>query len=540
MTSSSALDAGRAAAAERRWADAYERLARVDATEGLAASDLELLATVAILRGEPPASIDAWSRAYEAHLTAGDTAGAARSAGWLSLQLIELGDFTNSVLWAARAMRIVDAMDEPGALAGFVRLAPSVAQLGSGNPAEAVHRFEEVLAIAERYDDRELAAFTMIGLGKSLIEVGEIAQGFDCFDRCMAAVAAGEVPPIPAGVIACSAISDAFMAFDLERAAAWTTVLDRWCREQPELVTFSGQCRALEAMLLLIHGAWAEASTAVELALSRFRAGDYRAVWGAPYQLAELGRLRGAFHSAEESYRRAGESGWEPQPGLALLHLAVGRTQRAQDEIRRSVAGVDPFTRRYLLPAVVEIEVAAGDLDAARRAVDELREAGRSTPTPMLAATVAAAEARLLLAEGDARTALEPARTAAESWGGLGASYEAARSRVLVGRALRSIGEAAAAQAEFDAARAVFLALRADPAVAELAGLTGDRPAGALTAREVEVLRLVSTGLTNRAIGARLSLSEKTVARHLSNIFGKLGLSTRAAATAYAYENGLV
>jgi DNA-binding NarL/FixJ family response regulator len=278
----------------------------------------------------------------------------------------------------------------------------------------------------------------------------------------------------------------------------------------------------------------------VELALSRFRAGDYRAVYGAPYQFAELGRLRGAFHSAEESYRRAGESGWEPQPGLSLLHLAVGRTQRAQDEIRRSVAGADPFTRRFLLPAVVEIEVAAGDLDAARRAVDELREASLSTPTPMLLATVAAAEARTLLAAGEGRSALEPARTAVEAWRSLGVPYEAARSRVLVGRALRSIGEAAPAQAEFDAARKVFLELGADPALAELAGDTGEHRPGALTDRELEVLRLVSTGLTNRAIGARLALSEKTVARHLSNIFGKLGLSTRAAATAYAYENGLV
>ena len=540
MTSSSELDAGRTAAADRRWADAYERLARIDATDGLAASDLELLATVALLRGEPPASIDAWSRAYAGHLASDDTPGAARSAGWLALQLIELGDFTNSVLWAARAMRVANAMAEPGSLAGFVRLAPAVGQLGSGNPTEAVHRFEEVVAIAERHGDHELAAFTMIGLGKSLIEVGEIAEGFACFDRCMDAVAAGEVPPVAAGVISCSAISDALMAFDLERAAAWTSVLDRWCREQPELITFSGQCRALESMLLVIHGAWAEASTAVELALSRFRAGDYRAVYGAPYQLAELSRLRGAFHSAEESYRRAGESGWEPQPGLSLLHLAAGRTQRAQDEIRRSVAGVDPFTRRFLLPAVVEIEVAAGDLDLARRAVDELREASRSTPTPMLAATVAAAEARVLLAEGDARRALEPARAAVDAWSALAAPYEAARSRVLVGHALRSIGEAAAADAEFDAARGVFLALGADPAVAELANLRGDRRSGGLTARELEVLRLVSTGLTNRAIGARLSLSEKTVARHLSNIFGKLGLSTRAAATAYAYENGLV
>ena len=158
----------------------------------------------------------------------------------------------------------------------------------------------------------------------------------------------------------------------------------------------------------------------------------------------------------------------------------------------------------------------------------------------MLAATVAAAEARVLLAEGDARRALDRARAAVDAWSALAAPYEAARSRVLVGRALRAIGEAAAADAEFDAARGVFLALGADPAVAELAELTGERRSGGLTARELEVLRLVSTGLTNRAIGARLSLSEKTVARHLSNIFGKLGLSTRAAATAYAYENGLV
>ena len=317
-------------------------------------------------------------------------------------------------------------------------------------------------------------------------------------------------------------------------------MLDRWCRDQPELITFSGQRHALAAGLLLIRGAWAEASTAAELALSRFRAGDYRAVYGAPYQLAELGRLRGAFHSAEESYRRAGESGWEPQPGLALLHLAAGRTQRAQDEIRRSAAGADPFTRRFLMPAVVEIEVAAGDVEAARRAVDELREAGRSTPTPMLAATVAAAEARMLLAAGDPSAALGAARDATGAWQALGAPYERARSMVTAGRALSELGDREAALAEFRGAREVFVALGADPALAELADLMGDRRAGVLTAREVEVLRLVSTGLTNRAIGARLSLSEKTVARHLSNIFGKLGLSTRAAATAYAYENGLV
>ncbi len=540
MNSSSDLDAGRAAVADRRWADAWELLARVDASEQLGGSDLELLATAALLRGEAQASIEALSRAYAAHLSAGDTAGAARSAGWLALNLIEQGDFTNSVLWAARAMRIVNAMPEPGALAGFVRMAPAVGQLGSGNNAEAVHAFEEVLAIAEREADRELATLARLGLGKSLIESGAVSEGLGRLDQAMTSIAAGDVAPLPTGVIVCGAVSDAILAFDLDRAAAWTGVLGRWCIEQPQLIAFSGQYRALEAGLLLVRGAWTEASAAVELALSRFRAGDYRAIWGAPYQHAELSRLRGAFHSAEESYRRAGESGWEPQPGLSLLHLALGRARRAQDEIRRSAAGADPLTRRYLLPAVAEVEIAAGDHDAARRAVEELRDASGTSATPMLDATIAATDARVLLAEGRTADALDAARTAVRGWDLVGAPYEAARSRVLAGRALHTIGEGEAAREEFDAARTVFLALGAEPAVAELAGVMGDRRAGALTGRELEVLRLVSTGLTNRGIGERLSLSEKTVARHLANIFAKLGITSRAAATAYAYENGLV
>ena len=540
MISSTELDAGRTAAADRRWADALEMLARVDAREGLEASDLELLAVAALLRGEPRASVEALTRAYSSHLGAGDSAGAARSAGWLALNLIEQGDFTNSVMWAARAMRIEGAMTDPGALSGFVRLAPAVGQLGSGNAAEAAHSFSEILEIAKRAGDGELAAITRLGLGKSLLEAGSPAEGFDCLDAAMAAVAAGEVPPLPTGVISCAAISDALLAFDVGRAAAWTAVLDRWCSEQPQLIAFSGQCRALEAALLVIRGAWAEASTAVDLAMSRFRAGDYRAIWGAPYQLAELARLRGAFHSAEESYRGAGESGWEPQPGLSLLHLALRRTGRAQEEIRRSIAGVDPVTRRFLLPAVIEIEVAAGDVEAARRALEELRDPASAPDTPMLHASVSTAEARVLLAEGGAAAALTAARAGALEWDAVGAPYEAARSRVLAGRALHALDDNPAAQVEFEAARAVFLALGAEPALAELADLTGGRRSGALTARELEVLRLVSTGLTNRGIGAKLALSEKTVARHLANIFAKLGISTRAAATAYAYENGLV
>ena len=262
----------------------------------------------------------------------------------------------------------------------------------------------------------------------------------------------------------------------------------------------------------------------------------------ANYQLAELHRLRGDLRRSEDHYRRAAQSGWEPQPGLALVLVAEGDPDAAQAMIRRSVAAAGEATRRRLLPAVVEIEIAAGDVAAARRAADDLDRLRRSTsrPTTLLVAVAAAADARVLLAEGDAPSALEAAERARSTWSALNAPYEEAQCRVLLGRAHAALTDPDAASAQYESARAVFLSLGARPALTALTELTGGRTAGVLTAREVEVLRLVSTGLTNRAIGTRLSLSEKTVARHLSNIFAKLGLSSRAAATAYAYENGLI
>ena len=161
-------------------------------------------------------------------------------------------------------------------------------------------------------------------------------------------------------------------------------------------------------------------------------------------------------------------------------------------------------------------------------------------PTPMLVAVAGLGDARVLLAEGDAAGAREAVKAAHSAWAALDAPYEAARCRVVGGRIHRELGESDAASAELAAARAAFLELGARSGLAELNMLTGEQPPGTLTDREVEVLRLVSTGLTNRGVATRLSLSEKTVARHLSNIFGKLGLSSRAAATAYAYENGLI
>lgn len=540
MTPSTALDLGRIAVADSRWADAFEQLSRADSTDGLAAADLELLATTAFLRGDGPAGVDVFTRAHAIYASADDRVGATRTAAWIALVLMDLGDVFRSRSWASRGIRLADDLAEPGSLRGLARIVPALSELMTGDAAEALRRFEEISAIARRSEDRELSAIGSFGSGLSLVAAGASGDGLAAFDEALRLVHTGGVSPIAAGIISCSMIGTARMAFDLARATMWTSGVEHWCQRQPGLVAFTGWCQAHRSALLLLHGAWTEASAAAELAEARYLAGDHGAAWGAAYQRAELERLRGEFRAAEQHYRRAGETHWDAQPGLALLHLAEGRPPLAQFEIRRSQAGADEGTRRHLLPAAVDIEVANGDLAAARRAAEALDLLGRSTSTPMLAAVAAFADGRVLLAEGDATRAVPRLRASASAWRELGAPYEAARCRVLIGRALRELGEEEAAAVEFDAAFEVFLELGAAPALAELARIVGDRRQSRLTAREVEVLRLVSTGLTNRGIASRLSLSEKTVARHLSNIFGKLGLSSRAAATAYAYEHGLV
>lgn len=316
--------------------------------------------------------------------------------------------------------------------------------------------------------------------------------------------------------------------------------LDHWCKARPDMVMFSGQCQAHRAELYLLHGAWTDALEAAKAAQERYRRGDRNAVYGAWYQQAEIQRLRGELDAAEDSYRRAGQGGFEPQPGLALLRLAQGRTQLAQTIIRRADGLADPATRRLLLPGVVEIELAAGDVTAARHAADQLAELAATAAMPMMQAIADQADSAVLLKEGDAGGALGKARRAWRVWRELDAPYEAARCRVLAALACRALGDEDSALMELAAARDVFAELGAAPALAETNVLSRTEVDGPLTPRELEVLRLVAAGKTNRVVAAELYISEKTVARHISNIFTKLGLSSRAAATAYAYEHGLV
>jgi len=543
MSTSGALERARSAVAEHRWREACDLFSAVRAThrEDLSGADLELLAAASLLRGQQAAAVEAMTRAHDLYLAHDDTVGAARTAGWLALELLELGDLPLSGTWIARGLRLVARLDESDSVGARVALVPAaLTGLFVGNFDEAIKQFEQIMAIARRTGDRELAAHAAFGRGKCLTTVGRTVEGIASLDEAMAAVSAGDVSPTWTCVFYRVVLDVAHEGFDLERAQRWTSAFREWCRRQPELVAYSGQSHAYRAQLLLLQGEWAEASAAATRAAECLRAGDFTAQYVANYQLAELHRLRGEYRAADDHYRRAAESGWDPQPGLALLRIAEGESGVAQTMIRHAFAGADEGTHRRLLPAVVEIELAAGDIDSARRAADELKALRRSAPTPMLVAVAEFADARVLLAEGDAARAREVVEAARSAWSALDAPFEVARCRVVKGRILRELDESDLASAEFDAARTAFLELGARPGLDELAVLSGERPTGTLTAREVQILRLVSTGLTNRGIAGRLSLSEKTVARHLSNIFGKLGLSSRAAATAYAYENGLI
>jgi DNA-binding CsgD family transcriptional regulator len=383
-----------------------------------------------------------------------------------------------------------------------------------------------------------------LGRGQALIRLERPKEGIALLDDAMVGVLADEVSPTIAGIVYCAVIDACHSLFDLRRAGEWSEALTSWCASQPDLVPFRGQCRVHRAEMMRLRGDWSDALDEVERAAAVTpRVRGQAVLAAAEYQKAELHRLRGETADAESAYRRASELGRDPQPGLALLRLAQKQAGDAAATIRRVVDGThEHIPRAALLAAYVEILLAVDDVDAASAGAAELAGVAAELDAPFLHATAAHCNGAILLARGDPRGALVELRRAATAWRDVDAPYETARTRVLIGLACGLVGDRDTAALEMDAARRTFDRLGAAPDLQrldELAG-AGERPAtGGLTGREVEVLQLVATGRTNREIADALVISEKTVARHVANIFVKLGVSTRAAATAYAYRRGL-
>jgi DNA-binding CsgD family transcriptional regulator len=536
------LKRGRAAYGRRAWKSAHESLSRADRTAPLAAEDLELLATSAYMLGRDNEYLSVLERAHHAFVEAGQTHRAFRCAFWVGINYALRGEMGPAGGWLGRAHGIVG--EEESVERGYL-LVPLVFQHEArGDFAAAAAVAADAAALAKRFGDTEGQALTLQTHGYMLIKAGRVREGLPLLDEAMATIAGGNVSPIATGIVYCGVILACQEAYEVRRAQEWTAVLTRWCEKQPDLVAFTGRCLVHRAEILQLRGDWSDALEEARRAGERLAQSFNRAAAAqAFYRQGELHRLRGEFEPAETAYREASRFGWEPQPGMALLRLAQGRRGAAAATIRRALdETTQPLRRANLLPAHIEIMLAVGHVEEARAGCRELEEIAAPYESALLAALVAHARGAVELAAGDARSALVSLRQAGETWRELDAPYDAARARLLVAEACRALGDDDTMALELEAARDAFAQLGAAPDLAQLRsaprGATGR--AYGLTPRQVEVLRLVAAGKSNREIAASLVISEHTVARHVQNIFATLGVSSRTAASAFAFEHDLV
>jgi DNA-binding CsgD family transcriptional regulator len=536
------LELGRESYARSAWAAAYESLARADGLEPLRPEDLVLFGISAYMLGHEDEWMRILERACHEYEESGELRPAARCAFWIGINLALRGEMGPATGWLGRAQRLLEPEGDC-VERGYMLLPVVFEHEATGDYEGAFATAAAAAEIGERFGDKDLFALAVNTQGEVLVRGGRIREGLGLLDEAMVAATTGELSPIVTGIVYCGVILACEEVYDLRRAREWTAVLTRWCQQQPDLLAFTGRCLVHRAQLMQLQGAWPDALEEAERANRRFEKSMNQAAAGkARYLQGEVYRLRGEFTEAEEAYGNASLLGLEPQPGLALLRLAQGNADAAAAAIRRVVGETaDGLRRASLLPAYVEILLAVGDVEEARRACGELEEIAAQCDSELLHASLAQSRGAVELAAGDARSALVNLRRATRTWQELEAPYEAARARLLVGRACKALGDEEAFALELDAARRTFeeLGARSDLVSIDTPIETVADPHG-LTARELEVLRLIATGKSNREIASELVISEHTVARHVQNIFRKLGVPSRTAAGAFAFEHDLV
>ena len=529
-----------AAIAASEWESAFAALSSVDPTQPLGPDDLEALGEAAWWTGRVPECIAARERSVAAYVADERPRQAALVALRLFYTFSVRGDGSIASGWLRRARRLLDAEPE-GAEHGQLWLAEARVARARGDVDAELNYARRAIALGERYGDVDLVALGRYIEGRLLVRQGQVDDGMATLDEAMLAAAQGELGPMATGQVYCNVIAACQELGDLRRASEWTEALRGWCSSQPASV-FPGLCRVHRAEVMRLRGAWIEAEREARQASEDLRETMPGFAAEALYQLGEVQRQRGDLAEAELALRQASELGREPQPGLALVRLAQGKTDAASAAVRRVLAQeANRLARAKLLAAQVEIAASAGDLSTGRAGSEELGAIARDYGSVALEAAAAFAQGRIELAADQPAPALASLHRAWVLWQAADCPFDAAEARRALGLACRALGDADGAELALTSSLAAFERLGAVGESARTADLLGARPAVAgLTAREIEVLRLVAAGKSNREIAGELYLSVKTVARHLSNIFYKTDVSSRTAAASFAYEHGLI
>lgn len=535
------IDRARDAIARASWAEAYDALRSLDPAT-FEPRDFEALADAAWWRCDMDGSIATRQKAYVAYGSVGDRSHAGAVAVRLCIEHFLRGEPSVAAGWLSRAQD--DLRDRPeGYEHGFLALIEATVARFGGDLETAALRVKHATEIGHRFADRDLIAMAVHTEGLVLIAGGHVPEGMALLDRAMTSVIAGELSDFYTGAVYCNVLEACLRLGDVRRAGEWCDAASAWCDSLEPGSPYPGICRVNRAQLANFRGDWDEAEAEAARAAQELMRFDPLAAGSAFYETGEIRRRIGNDAGAEEAFGRAHEIGFDPQPGLALLRHAQGRTDAALNSLRQAIAGpsTDRLPRARLLAALVEVALAAGDFAMAASSADELRAIADVLPAPPIEAMSAGADGALRLAGGDAAGAQEVLRRACSIWQELRLPYETARTRVALGLALRAAGDEDGARLELRAARSAFERLGAAPDARAVAHVLSEPTASpwGLTVREIEVLRLVASGMTNREMAKDLVISEHTVARHLQNIFAKLDISSRSAATAFAFEHDL-
>jgi ATP/maltotriose-dependent transcriptional regulator MalT len=522
------------------WAGAFDVLMQLSETTELSADDLDALGQAAWWLGRMDVSIDAHQRAHQQFVALGRTEAAVIAAVYLSFDYANRGDFATGAAWHARAARLAHKIPDSSA-AGYLGIVECGAAYHTGDLEGCVARAELVTRIGEEHADATLVAWGLHWQGLAHIRQGHIDEGWSLVDEAMLEVTLRQMKPLWAGFLHCNTIRLCDELGDPRRGWQWVEATERWLSNVASGPLYPGICRMFKASIMRERGNWPEAARQAQRVCDELATLHISSESRAYYELGEIRRLSGDFVGAEAMFRQAHELGFDPQPGLARLRLALGEPDAALAQIRAALEATrDGLARARLLPDLVVVALAAGDDELSRSAADELDDTAAIYKSPGLTASAMSARGAVLLAQADPAAALTTFREAVRLWADLACPYRVAIVRRGAGEALRALGDKDGATMELEAARATFERLGAGPDAEHTLGLLGRRAhPGGLSDREIEVLRLVASGRSNKDIATELFISENTVARHVSNIFAKLSVSSRAAATAYAFKHGI-